>query len=177
LRHSQRNTRRPLMSIPVGWNAQIAAIDRRRGQRAKSTQSHRRNAPRCRPPAGLRCRLRSGDDIQRPNQILQCVAATVIPMAKGISEADDHSDSNCPDEQTCLRLLSDGRSRHSGSGKRSHWRWHPASSRFQSTSDFESRIVSAYASGSGRWRDRRETLAGRQSAPVEKAGGFIAAPP
>jgi hypothetical protein len=31
--------------------------------------------------------MRRGGDIQRPNQILQCVAATVIPMAKGISEA------------------------------------------------------------------------------------------
>ena len=36
-------------------------------------------------------------------------------------------------ERTCIWLLSDGRSRHSGSGKRSHWRWHPASPRFQST--------------------------------------------
>jgi hypothetical protein len=36
---------------------------------------------------GFAVQLRSGGDIQRPNQTLQCVAATVIPMAKGISEA------------------------------------------------------------------------------------------
>jgi hypothetical protein len=100
-------------------------------------------------PAGLRCRPRSDGDIQRPNQILQCVAATVIPMAKGISEATTIPIPIVLSLRANLHsALPDGRSRHSGSAGRSHWRWQPAPPRFQSTqSSFESRIVSAYASG------------------------------
>jgi hypothetical protein len=69
-----------------------------------------------RPPPGLRCRLRSGGDIQRPNQILQCVAATVIPMAKGISEATTIPIPIVLSLRANFHsALSDGRSRHSGS--------------------------------------------------------------
>jgi hypothetical protein len=83
------------------------------------------------------------------DQILQCVAATAIPMAKGISEAMTIPIPIVLSLRVNLHsALSDGRSRHSGSGGRSHWRWQPAPPRFQSTqSSFESRIVSAYASG------------------------------